>query len=305
MHIPNAMLQGGICPVTALVSVAGIGLAAFRAFFAEHKPSTAKFAAITALIFAGQMMNFPISGGTSGHLLGGVLAVALLGIPFGILSMALVVTIQCLVFSDGGFTVLGANILNMAIVGAGLGGMIHQFLAKKFEPGSAQYAIGLGFTAWISLMIAALACSIELGISGTIPFFKVVGAMLGTHALIGIGEGLITVAVCLGLAFEPIRVSKRKSVTIPLVASGIIAFVLSPFASGFPDGLEWVAEKYQFLHESAPTFVSPLPGYTVPVISNEMLTTSLAGLLGVIITFFIALLIAKLLNKSTQLGISS
>ena len=101
MHIPNGMLQGGICQITAVISVMGIGLAGLRAFFTDHKPSAGKFAAITALIFAGQMMNFPINGGTSGHLLGGVLAVALLGIPFGILSMALVVTIQCLFFSDG------------------------------------------------------------------------------------------------------------------------------------------------------------------------------------------------------------
>lgn len=305
MHIPNAMLQGGICPVTALVSTMGIGLAAFRAFFAEHKPSAKKFAAITALIFAGQMMNFPISDGTSGHLLGGVLAAALLGIPFGILSMAFVVTIQCLVFSDGGFTVLGANILNMAIIGAGLGGFIHMFLIKKFPLRSSQYAIGLGFTAWVSVMMAALVCSIELALSGTIAFSKVIGAMLGTHALIGIGEGLITVAVCFVLGSEPIRVSSRRSVTVPLITSGIIATMLSPFASGFPDGLEWVAGKYRFLHESAPTFVSPLPDYTIPAVSNEILTTGLAGLMGVIITFFIALFIAKLLNKSNQLGVSS
>ena len=110
MHIPNSMLQGAVCPVTALVGVLGVAVAALKAFWSEHKPSAARFGAITALIFAGQMMNFPIQDGTSGHLLGGVLAAALLGTPFGILSIALVVTIQCLVFSDGGFAVLGANI---------------------------------------------------------------------------------------------------------------------------------------------------------------------------------------------------
>lgn len=300
MHIPNGMLQGGICSVTAVISVAGVGLAAFKAFFAKAKPSAGKFAAITALIFAGQMMNFPISGGTSGHLLGGVLAVALLGIPFGILSMALVVTLQCLVFSDGGFTVLGANILNMAIVGAGLGGLIQTYF-KKSQTSNTHYALGLGFSAWLSVMMAALACSIELAFSGTIPFFKVIGAMLGTHAFIGIGEGLITVAICLALTYEPVRTCEKKSVTIPLVASGIIAFILSPFASGLPDGLEWVAEKFNFLHESAPSFVSPLPDYAVPAIGNEVLTTSLAGLAGVIITFAIAWMIARLFSKSTQL----
>jgi len=305
MHIPNGMLQGGICPVTAAVSVAGIGLAAFKAFFAKAKPSAAKFAAITALIFAGQMMNFPINDGTSGHLLGGVLAAALLGIPFGVLSMALVLTIQCLVFSDGGFTVLGANILNMAVIGAGLGGVIHGFFLNRFKSGAGQYAVGLAFAAWFSLILAALACSIELAVSGTIPFFKVIGAMLGTHAFIGIGEALITVVACFALSAKSTIASQRKSATVPLVASGIIAFVLSPFASGLPDGLEWIAAKFNFFHEAAPAFVSPLPDYSVPMISNEILTTSLAGLAGVIITFLTAWMVAKLLNKPEQLRMSA
>ena len=304
MHIPNGMLQGGICPVTAVVSVVGIGVVGFKAFFAEHKPSAAKFAAITALIFAGQMMNFSISGGTSGHLLGGVLAVALLGIPFGILSMALVVVTQCLVFSDGGFIVLGANILNMAIIGAGLGGIIRGAFIKRLPSNSPQYMVGLGFAAWLAVMMAAFVCSIELAISGTIPFFRVIGAMLGTHALIGIGEGLITVAVCFALASKPVNISRRRSVAVPLIASGIIATILSPFASGLPDGLEWVAEKYAFFHESAPTFVSPLPDYAVPAISNEVLTTGLAGIIGVAITFFIAWIVAIFLNKPKRVKVT-
>lgn len=300
MHIPNGMLHGGICPVTAVISAVGIGLAAFKAFFAKAKPGAGKFAAVTALIFAGQMMNFPISGGTSGHLLGGVLAVALLGIPFGVLSIALVVTVQCLVFSDGGFTVLGANILNMAIIGAGLGGMLKVYLNKSSRTNT-QHILSLGFSAWAAVMLAALACSIELAASGTIPFSKVTGAMLGTHAFIGIGEGLITVAICLALAYEPVRASEKKSVTIPLLASGIIATILSPFASGLPDGLEWVAQKFNFLHESTPTFISAMPDYTIPAVSNEMLTTGLAGLLGVIITFVIAWIVARPFNKASLL----
>ena len=300
MHIPNSMLQGAVCPVTALVSVMGVAACALRGFWAKNKPSAAKFAAITALIFAGQMMNFPVQDGTSGHLLGGVLAATLLGVPFGMLSIALVVTIQCLVFSDGGFAVLGVNIFNMAIIGAGLGGLINSYLVKKFPAKSSQYAIGLGITAWLSVMMAALACSIELAISGTIAFPKVIGAMLGTHALIGIGEGLITVAVCFALAAEPIKTSPKRSVAVPLVASGIIATMMSPFANGFPDGLEWVAEKHQFLHESAPSFVGPLPDYSVSWVSNEMISTGLAGLAGVALTFFIAWGVAKMLIPARQ-----
>jgi len=305
MHIPNSMLHGTICPVTALFSTLGVVIAALGSFWAKHKPTALRFAAVTALIFAGQMMNFPINNGTSGHLLGGVLAAALLGTPFGVLSIALVVTIQCLVFSDGGFIVLGANVLNMAIIGAGLGGFINSYLVKKFPARSSQYAIGLGIAAWLSIMMAALACSIEVALSGTVAFTKVVGAMLGTHALIGVGEALMTVAVCFALTAEPIKASPKRSVAVPLIASGVIATMLSPFASGFPDGLEWVATKYRFLHESAPSFVGPLPDYSISWINNEMVSTGGAGLLGVLLTFFIAWGAAKMLISSGQVKTAS
>jgi cobalt/nickel transport system permease protein len=297
MHIPNSMLQGSICPFTAIISAIGIAIVSFFAVKAKNKPTAGKFAAVTALIFAGQMMNFPIQDGTSGHLIGGVIAASLLGIPFGILAMSLVVTIQCLFFSDGGFLVLGANLLNMAFIGAGVGGFLKVYFSKFSRENKAKEAIALGFAAWLSVMLAALACSVELSVSGTIAFSKVIPAMLGTHSLVGIGEGLITIAVCFALSSEAINVSKKRSATVPLVAAGIIAFILSPFASSYPDGLEWVAGKYHFLHESAPTFVSPLPDYAVPFISTEALSTGLAGIIGVVLTFSIAWVIAKILTS--------
>ena len=300
MHIPNEMLQGTVCPVTVLVSAMGVVIVALKAFWSEHKPGAARFGAVTAFIFAAQMINFPIAGATSGHLLGGVLAVALLGIPFGILSIALVVTVQCLVFSDGGFMMLGANVLNMAVIGAGLGGLVHWYLTKKASVRSSRYAIGLGLAAWVSVMIAALAVSIELAASGTIAFHKVAGAMLGTHALIGIGEGLITVAAYFLLSQPILSSSPKRSVTVPLVAAGIIAVMVSPFASGLPDGLEWVAAKYQLFHDASPALVSPLPDYTIPFISSEMLTTGIAGLVGVILTFLVAQTVARALNKAVR-----
>ncbi|MBU1084469.1 MAG: energy-coupling factor ABC transporter permease [Candidatus Omnitrophota bacterium] len=297
MHIPNSMLNGNICPVTAVLSLVGVAAAAAGALRAKKRPAAARFAAITAFIFAGQMMNFPILNGTSGHMMGGVLAAALLGIPFGMLSIALVVTIQCVVFSDGGFMALGANIINMSIIGAGLGGIIYKFLSGGALCGTSRNVISLAAAAWLSLMLAALACSAELALSGTISFLKVAGAMLSTHALIGIGEGLITAAAFFAFGEEKIGITNKKSAYIPLITAGITAVVLSPFASGFPDGLEWVAQKYRFLHEAAPSFVSPLSDYSVPVVNNDVLSGSLAGLIGVLITFFAAWGIARMIGK--------
>jgi cobalt/nickel transport system permease protein len=300
MHIPDSMLQGSICPVTATVSTAGIIAAAYFGHKAKDKPSAARFGAVTALIFAGQMMNFPIMDGTSGHLLGGVLAASLLGTPFGVLAIALVVTIQGLVFSDGGVTVLGANIFNMAILGAGAGGMLRAALAGRWRGVFGSYA-ATALAAWASVLLASFAVSAELAADGQIAFFKVLPAMLGTHALTGIGEAAITVAGCLLFAGKtaPAGIATRQAAA-PLTAAAVIALMLSPFASGFPDGLEWVGRKYHFLHESAPAFAGPLSDYAFPWVGNEILSTGVAGLMGVIISFGVAWIMLRLTGVPTS-----
>ncbi|HRJ51598.1 MAG TPA: energy-coupling factor ABC transporter permease [Candidatus Thiothrix moscowensis] len=279
MHIPDSMLQGAVCSVTAAVSVAGVLAAAWLVMKAEHKPSAGRFAAVVALIFAGQMMNFPIMNGTSGHLLGGVLAAAVLGTPLGVLAIALVVTIQSLVFSDGGVTVLGANVLNMALIGAGVGGWLQQRLA-----GSLGQYVSTAVAAWCSVVLASAAVSLELAIDGQAALGTVLPAMVGTHALIGLGEAAISVAA-VALLLNWAEAQGKAHVAVPLLAAVLVALLLSPFASGFPDGLEWVAGQYQFLHESAPAFVGAMPDYTVAAISNESLSTGVAGLAGVLICF--------------------
>ncbi len=296
MHIPSSMLQGTICPISAFISAVCLFLATFTVSGKNsEKPSAAKFGAVTALIFAMQMINFPVQAGTSGHLIGGVMAAALLGIPFGILSMALMVTIQCLVFSDGGFTVLGMNIFNMAIIGAGLGGIIYGLLSKRYSR-----TISLGFAAWASVVIASVACSLELGLSGTISFSKVAGSMIGVHSLIGIPEAFLTIGVCYVFGTVSNRVSEKRSTSLALISAGVIATVLSPFASAYPDGLEWVAQKYHFLRESAPAFVSPLSDYSISFFKSEILATALAGAIGVIITFGLSWIVARTFIKKKQ-----
>jgi len=139
---------------------------------------------------------------------------------------------------------------------------------------------------WVSIMLASFACSLELAISGTIGLSKVLPAMLGVHVLIGIGEAGITLALYLLFSLETIADLPRWNVGLPLILSVMTALILSPFASGFPDGLEWVAEKYRFLHESAPAFVTPLLDYSIANFSNSFISTGLAGLIGVVVTFF-------------------
>jgi len=287
MHIPDHMLNGAVCPVSAaVISVAGVATAAVLAVKSKDKPSPLKFAAIAMFIFAAQMMNFPVLNGTSGHFLGTTFAVVLLGIPFGILSTTAVLIVQCLAFGDGGLSVLGVNILNMALIGAIPGAALTFIFRSNFRFNKIQKSILIFAGSWLSIVIAAFFCSAELGISGTIDFTTVFSSMVGIHSLIGIFEGVITVALYLIATSEKAQKSEKLSVGILAVSAVIIGLVLSPFANGFPDGLEWVAEKYAFLNESAaPLLTSPFNDYSLSLINNEILTVSAAGFIGVIITF--------------------
>lgn len=283
MHLPSGMLDGTICPVTAVVSAAGIAAAAIAATRQKEQPGAARFAAVTALVFAAQMLNFPVQQGTSGHLLGGVLAASLLGIPFGILSLALVVLVQCLAFADGGFSVLGANILNMALIGAGAGGAVYHLLARRMPASLAGRCLAMASGGWFSVMLASFAVSVQLAVSGTVSFAEAGPAMLGIHALIGIGEGLMTAGLFLlvGKAAEE-KISGRARTWAAMTGAVLFAAILSPFASGSPDGLEWVAQKYRFFHEQAPSFVSPFHDYSISIVTHEGVSTATAGLAGVV-----------------------
>lgn len=287
------MLEGSVCPVTAVVAAAGVTAAVWAASKSESKPTASRFAAVSALVFAAQMMNFPVQLGTSGHLLGGVLASVLLGTPFGVLSMSLILAVQCLLFSDGGLAVLGANILNMALLGAGVGGWLAGHLRDRSVPALAR----VGLAAWVSVLLAALACSIELAAAGVIPFSKSAPMMLGMHALIGVGEALLTVAA---VALLPSgEKSGRMETFIPAAAALVLAMILSPFASGLPDGLEWVSSKLGFWHEATPAFAAPLSGYSFPGLSHEFLSSSLAGAVGVLAVFVLGNVLAALLTRKT------
>lgn len=288
MHIPQNLLNGSICPITATLSVLCLTGAAWAAYRSGKKPDALRFAAVSAFIFAAQMMNFPISGGTSGHLLGGVLASALLGVPFGILALALVVAVQAVVFADGGLNVLGANVFNMAILGAGLGGLLREWLLQQLPPGRVHIWLATAVASWASILLAALACAVELALDGVLPFSTVAPAMLSVHALIGLGEALMT-GLALALFTSPVVTNRLSpSFVAPGLAAVLIALCLSPFASSLPDGLEAVLEHYQVLHEAAPLFVTPVADYQLAGIASEALATGLAGLIGVVLMFLVA-----------------
>lgn len=294
MHIPDGMLEGVVCPVTAVAAAAGLGGAALAAARHTRPPSPLAFASVSAFVFAAQMVNFPVAGGTSGHLLGGVLASAVLGVPHGILCLALVLTVQALIFADGGLAVLGANIFNMALVGAGLGGWLAGWRGDRSPAAFAR----LGAAAWLSVTGAALACCAQLALSGASPFGVCAPPMLGIHAWIGLAEAGLTCAL---VAVMPVLPSARspRPAWIWLGAAAVVALVLAPWASPLPDGLEWAAETAGFFKEAQPFFVSPLADYSAAGLP-EGLSTSVAGLAGVAITAALGwLVLAAFRSKPT------
>lgn len=194
MHIPDGFVSGPInaaAAAIALLACAG-AVARTRATLGDRQVPLLGMTA--AFIFAAQMLNFPVAGGTSGHFLGATFAAILLGPSAACLVLALVLAVQCLLFADGGITALGTNIINMGVVAVLIGsGAV--WLARRLLPrsrGASLAAVAAG--SWLSVMAAAAACSLELGLSGK-PFALVLPAMLGVHALIGVGEALITVAI--------------------------------------------------------------------------------------------------------------
>jgi len=295
MHIPDSMLHGNICPITATISTVGIGTAVYYAFKSEKKPTPTTFAAVTTLIFVAQMVNFPIANGTSGHLLGGVLAAYLLGVPFGVLAMSFVIAIQSLIFADGGIRVLGVNILNMAIIGAGLCGILQAKILSHWDIKNKKYLLIIAM-AWFSTIIASIAVSVELAIDGSIAFITAFIAMVTIHTFIGLGEGLITLVCCIALSINKKSTKKYGQITIPAMGIILITLMLTPFASNLPDGLEYVAHKYNLIQQASPKFVGILPDYTVPLLTNNISSTMVAAILGIMISFAITWLFLQLIN---------
>lgn len=194
MHIPDGFLAVNTWVPAWVISIGWLGYCIKRASLVLKDKMVPLMGVMAAFIFAAQMLNFPVAAGTSGHLLGGVLAAVLLGPYAGAIVIAVVLSVQCLVFQDGGLTALGANILNMSFIGT-MGGYIIYNAIRKLIGNGKGVIFGAAVAAWTSVVLASSACAIELAISGTSPLKIALPAMALVHMLIGIGEAVISVLV--------------------------------------------------------------------------------------------------------------
>lgn len=191
MHIPDAFIpiwQGAIYWIFALVFIA---LALRWAKDEMNEEKLPLVAVLAAGIFALQSFNLPVSMGTSGHLVGGALAAILLGSPFAaVFILTLVLIVQAVLFGDGGITVLGANIINMGVIG----GFVGFYTFKGLMRMTRSMPVSVFSAAWLACVIPALACAVEMYIAGTFPLTEGLIAMGIYHAIIGLIEGVVTVA---------------------------------------------------------------------------------------------------------------
>jgi cobalt/nickel transport system permease protein len=194
LHAPDGFLAAPVAILMWVVTAIVIAYAVRETNRTLDERAVPLLGVMAAFIFAAQMFNFPIAGGTSGHLLGGVLAAVLLGPWPATLVMAAVVSVQALIFQDGGLLVLGANIFNMGVIGTLGGYVLYRALAGMLGGEARGRLPAAGIASWASVVAGSAAMAIELAISGVTPLALALPAMVGVHALIGIGEALITVA---------------------------------------------------------------------------------------------------------------
>ena len=302
MHIPDGFLSTLVSVVFWAISVIAVAYALRRVGKDLGERQVPLMGVLAAAIFAGQMLNFSVTGGTSGHLLGAALATILLGPWAAVIVLTSVVSIQALIFQDGGLLALGANIFNMAVVGVSVSYFVYTSVQKLARGKSWGFFVSGAAAAWLSIVVASLAAALQLALSGTSPANISVPAMGGIHMIIGIGEGLIT-AGTLAFLYAARRDLFRMGEAVPKggqaiwiggLAIATLLAVLSPLASADPDGLEWVAEQKGFLEAARAPLYNIIPDYTFPGISNTALATIVAGILGMLLVFGVALGVAYL-----------
>jgi cobalt/nickel transport system permease protein len=194
MHLPDGFLTPEVWVPLWALAAAVLAFAVWRVNRRLEDRHVPLLGVLAAFVFAVQMLNVPVAGGTSGHVVGGVLIAVFVGPLAGSLVMASILAVQALFFQDGGITTLGANILNMGLIGAILGYWLY-FLISRVVGGKRGRMMGAGVAAWVAIVLASVACSLELAASGTSPLSVALPAMVGYHAVIGVVEAVVTVAV--------------------------------------------------------------------------------------------------------------
>lgn len=281
MHIPDGFLAPSVWLSLDVLAVPAAGLLARRARREFEDTRVPMLGVMGAFVFAAQMINFPVGIGTSGHLLGSALLAVTLGPAAAAVVMTAILAIQALVFQDGGILALGANVLNMAVVG-----VLAAYLPYYALEHRARRA-GVFLGAVLSVCCGALLAILELRLSGVPLPHPVLTLALGVFAVTALIEGVITVAVIAAIERLSPKFIRHRSSAAPRAAAalGALAAVLATvgvlFASAWPDGLETVAERAGIAQHARALIASPLADYEARFLATPWLQKAAAGAIGV------------------------
>ena len=298
MHIPDGFLSapawGGLWAVSAPSVVA----ATRRAQRDLDESKVPMMGVLGAFVFAAQMVNFPLGAGTSGHLLGATLLAAALGPAPAIVVMTAILSLQALIFQDGGLLALGANLFNMAVAGTLAG-----YWPWKALAGSRFARFGLFLGGFCSVAVCALLCLAELAVSGVHFGSAAMSLALGVFLVNAVLEGLITVAVAASLdAIRPgwLRApagTNRPILWLLLGCAAVLASVGFLVASTHPDGLEHLAQATGLASHERLFFRAPLADYEIPLPASAWIRKAVAGLSGLLLTAAACIALARWIGR--------
>ena len=303
MHVPDGFINAPVSIGTGVISFATLWAYVRSAKSLVADKLIALTGMMSALIFVLQMINFPIAAGTSGHLLGGALAVIVLGPNLGIICISIVVVIQSLLFADGGLSALGINVLNMAIITSLVGWLTISSWKKLFGEANISIISGSIVAGILSVVFSSIAFVFEYALGGTVsvPLGSVLIAMVSSHLLIGLGEGVITaliVSLLLRVRSDLIYIKTNTDKKDSMSSFyGLFIFLLlcltliTPYASSSPDGLESVASDFGFSEGSG--IVLLLDDYGISGLNNDFLSTALSAVLGVVVVIGVSNIVLK------------
>jgi cobalt/nickel transport system permease protein len=308
MHIPDGFLSTPVCLATGAISIAAVGYSVYRLKHSLADRTIPLAGMVSALVFTGQMVNFPVLMGTSGHLVGGVLAARLVGPWAGCLSLTLVLFVQRFLFADGGLLALGANVFHMAVVGAMGGYAIQAVVTRLLGRTTRASVIGTVVASWITVMLAAFLCCLEFALSRDslrgFDLGRFLVLMILFHAFIGIGESLISGGIIRMVSFrrpdllyqsEPSRVTRPGFPTAQgLLIALLVTICLAPLASSLPDGLDSAIQQSVSVR---PEVDSPSLFGSYEGIFGEttwhVWSVILSGLIGTLVVFAIAVILGR------------
>lgn len=270
-HIPDGFLSAPVVAGTAVLSAASLAVAARRSRRRLAEREAPLLGALTAFVFAAQMLNFPLGAGTSAHLLGGVLVATLVGPWSGMLVMFGVVLIQALLFQDGGIAALGANALNLAVIGAGGGFLLYRWALALL--GDGRRAVAAALAAFGSTVAVGVAVALELSLSGVVPLGPALLIVGGAHLLVGSGEAILTGSIItlvirarpdLVAAIGPPTRAARVIALVTLGAALALAVGAAYLASSKPDVLAAAAARFGLVGRPTSLVTAPFAGYVAP-----------------------------------------